>query len=154
MADNTDPAFLPGADDKEKLDNLCKRPYQDQAVWFLNAFFEQYEAEAETLWKNVAKYVEIDVDNKEEGCEVNELEAHRFLEAFDETMTVREMRTELRKSGAVGQRYASLSSISLHMLCVPLNEPSSSPTQWLIGGSHRPTSFSRCVVDLSLSRLV
>jgi hypothetical protein len=35
---------------------------------------------------------------------LDELQAHRLLEAFDETMTVREMRTYLRQHGAIGDR--------------------------------------------------
>jgi len=31
---------LSGSNDKEKLDDLISRPHKDQAVWFLNAFWE------------------------------------------------------------------------------------------------------------------
>jgi len=31
---------LSGSNDKEKLDDLTSRPHKDQAVWFLNAFWE------------------------------------------------------------------------------------------------------------------
>jgi len=96
---------LPGSTDKEKLDALCARTFKGQAVWFLNSFWETFaEAEAENLWNYVHKAQEIDVDNKEQGCHLDELQAHRLLEAFDETMTVREMRTYLRQHGAIGDR--------------------------------------------------
>jgi hypothetical protein len=31
---------LAGSNDKEKLDDLTSRTHKDQAVWFLNAFWE------------------------------------------------------------------------------------------------------------------
>ena len=37
------------------------------------------------------------------GNALDELEAHRFLEAFDEAHTVLQMRSALRKTGALGQ---------------------------------------------------
>jgi len=39
---------------------------------------------------------------------LDELQAHRLLESFDETMTVREMRTYLRQHGAIGDRVKSV----------------------------------------------
>jgi hypothetical protein len=83
--------------------------YSQQAVWFLNAYWKEFgQAEGERIWEYVQKYVEIDVDNRENGCSVDELCAHRFLEAFDETMTVRAMRSELRKNGAIGDKFRAI----------------------------------------------
>jgi hypothetical protein len=33
-------ASLPGVSDREKLDALCQQTHKEQAVWFLNAFWE------------------------------------------------------------------------------------------------------------------
>eukprot|EP00013_Stygamoeba_regulata_P022984 CAMPEP_0177645250 /NCGR_PEP_ID=MMETSP0447-20121125/9149_1 /TAXON_ID=0 /ORGANISM="Stygamoeba regulata, Strain BSH-02190019" /LENGTH=308 /DNA_ID=CAMNT_0019147721 /DNA_START=15 /DNA_END=941 /DNA_ORIENTATION=+ len=107
MADAA-PSVLPGSTDNEKLDALCKLPYKQQAVWFLNAYWEKCKDNAEIFWKYVEKFVEIDIDHRELGCAVDELCAHRFLEAFQETLTVRAMRTELRKSGAIGDRVKNI----------------------------------------------
>mmetsp|Transcript_25884 Transcript_25884/g.65013 ORF Transcript_25884/g.65013 Transcript_25884/m.65013 type:complete len:415 (+) Transcript_25884:144-1388(+) len=104
MADNKG-TVLPGSTDFEKLEYLCQRTYKAQAVWFLNAFWDSFgEGEAENLWNYVHKAVEIDLDHREAGTHLNEMEAHRLLESFDETMTVREMRTYLRQHGAIGER--------------------------------------------------
>ena len=35
-------AFLEGATDLEKLHDLCKRTHKEQAVWFLNAFWDDF----------------------------------------------------------------------------------------------------------------
>ena len=41
--------------------------------------------------------------NHEEGCGLDEMKAHVFLEQFDEAFTVREMRSKLRSTGAIGE---------------------------------------------------
>eukprot|EP00211_Chloroparvula_japonica_P008058 CAMPEP_0119121064 /NCGR_PEP_ID=MMETSP1310-20130426/1853_1 /TAXON_ID=464262 /ORGANISM="Genus nov. species nov., Strain RCC2339" /LENGTH=316 /DNA_ID=CAMNT_0007110601 /DNA_START=113 /DNA_END=1063 /DNA_ORIENTATION=- len=93
---------LEGADDSAKLRELCKKPYKDQAVWFLNAFWPQFGEQAETLWNFVDMASTID-NAKAAGNALDEMEAHRFLEKVDEAHTVLQMRNALRKTGAVGQ---------------------------------------------------
>merc|ERR1711982_112767 len=97
-------AKLAGANDLEKLHSLCAKTYKEQAVWFLNCFWEDFaEKEAELLWQYVLKNAELDLENHEEGCGLDEMKAHVFLEKFDETLTVREMRAKLRSTGAIGE---------------------------------------------------
>ena len=96
-------AFLEGATDLDKLHNLCKKTHKEQAVWFANAFWDDFaQGEAENLWRFVEHCVNID-NAKAEGNELDEMEAHRFLEKADEAHTVLEMRSRLRKTGAIGQ---------------------------------------------------
>merc|ERR1712137_317430 len=59
--------------------------------------------EAETLWSYVLVNAELDLENHEEGSALDEMKAHVFLEKFDETLTVREMRAKLRSTGAIGE---------------------------------------------------
>jgi len=93
---------LEGKTDLEKLHNLCHKTHKEQAVWFLNAFWPDFaSAEAENLWGFVDQIVRID-NRKEAGNELDELEAHRFLEKADSAHTVLEMRALLRKTGAIG----------------------------------------------------
>eukprot|EP00211_Chloroparvula_japonica_P011196 CAMPEP_0119128332 /NCGR_PEP_ID=MMETSP1310-20130426/6534_1 /TAXON_ID=464262 /ORGANISM="Genus nov. species nov., Strain RCC2339" /LENGTH=80 /DNA_ID=CAMNT_0007118663 /DNA_START=118 /DNA_END=357 /DNA_ORIENTATION=+ len=78
---------LEGADDSAKLHELCKLVYKEQAVWFLNAFWNDFgEKEAETIWKFVESAATID-NAKAEGNALDEMEAHRFLEKADEAHT-------------------------------------------------------------------
>jgi len=77
--------------------------------FFLNAFWEAglkggagVGPQAETLWNYVVKAASID-NAKAGGCALDELEAHRFLEAFGEAHTVLQMRAQLRKTGALGE---------------------------------------------------
>jgi hypothetical protein len=99
---DTFPSSLQGSNDSEKLAHLCSFPYRYQVVWYLNAFWGSGAKEvAETLWTFVEKAAQID-KAKTEGSGLDELEAHRFLEAFNDTHTVLELRAKLRKTGAIG----------------------------------------------------
>jgi hypothetical protein len=70
-------------------------------VWYLNAFWlEGGEGEAETLWDFVFRCSSID-QHKSDGCALDEMEAHRFLEQLHDAHTVLEMRAKLRATGAI-----------------------------------------------------
>jgi len=97
---------LRGANDLDKLKDLQSKPYKEQAVWALNAWWgvppqNFNEQTGERLWQFVKKIAELDLQKGKDGNEVDELQAHRFLEAFKETMTVSEMRDSLRSTGAI-----------------------------------------------------
>ena len=97
------PSTLPGKNDQERLQALSEKTHKEQIIWFLNAFWNELQAEAEKLWLFKLKCDELDLQNHENGTGLDELNAHRFLEHFHEPMTVREMRDNLRGSGAIGQ---------------------------------------------------
>merc|ERR1711991_285923 len=72
-------------------------PYGEQAVWFLNGFWNRgMEDEKEVIFKVYEMFSELD-DAAEQGCELDEHKAHRFLELLDNTMTVVAMRKKLRE---------------------------------------------------------
>merc|ERR1712100_235990 len=97
-------AKLAGANDLEKLHSLCAKTYKEQAIWFLNSFWEEFaQKEAETIWNYVGTNAELDLENHADGCGLDEMKAHVFLEKFNETLTVREMRAKLRSTGAIGE---------------------------------------------------
>merc|ERR1712137_1323908 len=95
------PKILPGASDHDKLQALSKLTYKQQAVWFMNGFWEQTEKDAEKLWQYVHTCADLDMENHENGCGLDEVNAHRFLEVYGETLTVRELREKLRSTGAL-----------------------------------------------------
>jgi len=35
----------------QKFDALTKKNYKDQAIWFLNGFWDFHQGEAENIWK-------------------------------------------------------------------------------------------------------
>jgi len=91
---------LRGSTDEEKLDDLSTYTYKNQAIWFLNAFWNTFaEKEAETIWTFVHHCNDLDLQDHEAGNHLDEMMAHRFLELIHSTLTVREMREGLRAVG-------------------------------------------------------
>lgn len=55
-----------------------RKKYSDQAIWFLNGFWKEgAEQEAETVWNNTQKFIELD-SKKKDGNELDE-----FWSAWD-----------------------------------------------------------------------
>jgi len=92
---------LSGRNDVEKLQNLSEKTHKEQAVWFLNAFWEDFaQNQSENIWDCAHKFAELD-PRKAEGNGLDEFFAHRFLELRSETLTVHAMRDKLRSVGAI-----------------------------------------------------
>jgi len=82
---------------RDRLLELTRMKYADQAKWYLNGFWtEGAEPEADSVWKFATKCIELD-KRKKDGCELDEFEAHKFLESLGETLTVIQLREKLRK---------------------------------------------------------
>ena len=68
---------LMGVDTAEKFEKLTKKPYKKQAVWFLNAFWEEYfqdEAAREKIWEYCNLMVKLDPKVK-----LNELDEFKII---------------------------------------------------------------------------
>ncbi len=86
------------ADVRNELMELTRKKYVDQAKWYLNGFWKDgAEQESENIWKYSHKFMELDAKKKAEGNELDEFEAHKFLEFLGETLTVVALREKLRK---------------------------------------------------------
>jgi len=120
-ADTTVPAKLPGNADHEKLLALSSMTYTQQAVWFLNGFWNEFEGEAELMWTWVQLFGKFDLQNGLGGSGLDELNAHRFLEHFGETMTVQEMRNKMRSTGALEPSERPKVSPLIHIALVKFN---------------------------------
>merc|ERR1719480_361223 len=70
--------------------------YRKQAIFLLNAYWAEYEKEAETVWQYVQTANELDQKKGESGHALDEFESHRFLEKFGQPLTVVAMRKELK----------------------------------------------------------
>jgi len=91
---------LDGATDTDKLISLGNKTYKEQAVWFLNAFWRAFgEQEAERVWNNAHLMAQLDTAKKMQGNALDEFMAHHFLEKNNETLTVQQMRENLRQVG-------------------------------------------------------
>jgi len=88
------------SDQKSQFLELTRKPYRDQAIWFLNGFWKEgLENDAENVWSNTQKFIELD-SRKKEGNELDEFWSHKFLESLGETLTVIQLREKLRKIDA------------------------------------------------------
>eukprot|EP00727_Mastigamoeba_balamuthi_P001261 m51a1_g11131 hypothetical protein (342) ;mRNA; f:151378-160360 len=87
---------------------LMKKCYADQAVWFLNGFWEELSGEAENVWVWAERFASLDSDNKAAGCNLDEFWSHKFLESLGETLTVIQLREKLRSIDVDNNRRMSL----------------------------------------------
>jgi len=102
---------LKGPTDVDKLADLSSQTYKNQAIWFLNAFWNTFaEAEAQNIYDYVQRCQELDLENHNQGHELDEMMAHRFLELIKSTLTVREMREGLRSVGIEKVKYVPLTN--------------------------------------------
>jgi len=81
----------------EKFNNLAKLSHKDQAIWCLNALWNQHKDKAENFWQWTNKFIEFDIQRV--GNVLDELNCHRVYESFNNTHTVRELRDKLREIG-------------------------------------------------------
>jgi len=82
---------------KGKFFELTRMKYEEQAKWFLNAFWNAgIQGECESVWKFSQKFIELD-SKKKEGNELDEFWSHKFLESLGETLTVISLREKLRQ---------------------------------------------------------
>jgi len=81
----------------EKFNEFAVQKYSQQAQSFLNAYWDEINHEAEKFWTWVEQFSELDLENKTEGCNLDEFNAHRFLEKNQETKTVKELREQLKE---------------------------------------------------------
>jgi len=86
------------AESKEltQFKQVTAKTYEDQAKFFLNAFWREYREDAENIWKYAQKIIELDLEKGKKGSDLDEFSAHRFLEHMSETKRVIELRESLR----------------------------------------------------------
>lgn len=86
--------------DRNKFTELCKMKYKDQAIWFLNGFWEEVKGDGEKFWTWVNKFSELDLlgpDRKgENGNELDQFWSAKFLEDMDKAITSQERKEALR----------------------------------------------------------
>jgi hypothetical protein len=80
----------------ERFTKIGKLPYTKQAIFFLNGLWAEHHQNAEKVWEFAHGIVKMDPKG-ENGFELEEFEAHKFLEAFAEPMTALELRDHLKK---------------------------------------------------------
>lgn len=81
--------------DEEKFNAVCEKPFKDQIIFFLNAFWPEFGDKAEEFWQIYQKFLEFDAKEKN-GKSLNEFDSHRLLEHFGEPLTVIQFREVFR----------------------------------------------------------
>jgi len=81
----------------EEFKTFTAKRYTDQAIAFLNAYWDEVNADREAIWDYTHQFIVLDHEKGKEGCDLDEFNAHRFLEKLGETKTVKQMRDELRE---------------------------------------------------------
>ena len=84
------------AEQAKAWEDIVTRKYADQAIWFLNGFWDEIQGDAEKIWGYVELMAELDEAKKADGNELDEFWSHKFLERIGRTMTVIKMREEFR----------------------------------------------------------
>jgi len=80
----------------QKFKQFTTLVYAEQAKAFLNAYWDELVGETENIWSWAHQFIELDHERQKEGNDLDEFNAHRFLERMGETKTVKQMRDELR----------------------------------------------------------
>jgi chemotaxis protein histidine kinase CheA len=76
---------------KQKWEALIAKSHQEQAIWFLNAFWNGgVKQSSEKVWEFTKQFEKLGAGNQ-----LDELKSHKFLEDAGETMTVLELRAKL-----------------------------------------------------------
>mmetsp|Transcript_9913 Transcript_9913/g.13363 ORF Transcript_9913/g.13363 Transcript_9913/m.13363 type:complete len:315 (-) Transcript_9913:53-997(-) len=84
------------ADFKDAWTKLVELPHHQQAVWFLNAFWNGgIKENVEDIWGFVDKFREMSKMGDMSPNDLNEFFGHKFLETVGETMTVLQLRAKL-----------------------------------------------------------
>lgn len=78
------------------LKEIGQLPYAKQCAFFINGMWAQgIEKDCAQIYTIYEKFIELD-KKKENGNELNEFDAHRLLEAFAETLSVKDMRETMK----------------------------------------------------------
>jgi len=80
----------------QKFKDFTNQTYIEQAKAFLNAYWGEYQSEVENVWDWTHQFIALDHENGKEGHDLDEFNAHRFLEKLGETKTIKDLRDELR----------------------------------------------------------
>merc|ERR1712038_48746 len=91
---------------KEDWERLVNKCHTKQAIWWLNGFWNELEGEADHFWFMVHAMIEIECGKEKrygklkweekEGSDLDQFQAHRFLEKMGVTMTVKELRAKVK----------------------------------------------------------
>merc|ERR1712233_201224 len=99
--------------------DLVNTTHTEQAIWWLNGFWNELEDEAEEFWNMVHIIIEIECGKEKrygklkweekEGCDLDQFQSHRFLEKMGATLTVKELRAKVKNLDVDSNKRLALS---------------------------------------------
>lgn len=104
---------------KEKFEQLSKKTFKQQAIWALNGFwfegpsFGSNPDECERVWSFTNSMIELHAAG-DNGTELDEFKAHRFLEKNVGALTVARMRQVLREVDIDFNKFVSLTEFLVY----------------------------------------
>lgn len=112
------------ADWKAKFGEITAMDHSKQSIWWLNGFWEDGAQDtAEEIWKITHLAIEIGTGQRilygkrkvevKEGCDLDEMKSHVFLEKMGETLTVRALRKRLKELDIDNNKKMALSEYYL-----------------------------------------
>ena len=131
------------AEQQAEWSAIVGKNYAGQAVWFLNGFWDEMEAQAEDVWKWVELFGQLDQEKHADGCELDEFWSHKFLESLGETMTVIEMREKFRTIDVDFNKRMSLIEFLSYRFKKTIQEVIDAPQ----GGNQEEISKAQAAVD-------
>lgn len=126
---------------------LTSKNFVAQAKWYMNGFWDEIKDEAENFWKWTLICAEIS-KNKAKTGELDEFEAHRFLEQLGETLTVSEMREKLKVIDVDFNKQMALVEYLIFKYNKTVKEVVSAPQ-----GGQEEMKQAQALVDISQSAL-
>lgn len=69
---------MSNAKELEEFKKVTAKNYADQAKFFLNAFWKEHQNDAEQIWLWTQKFIELDLEKKKDGSDLDEFNAHRY----------------------------------------------------------------------------
>jgi len=85
-----------GMSEAQRFKEFTNLTYSEQSKAFLNAYWNEYQGDCEQVWTWTHQFIALDHENGKEGHDLDEFNAHRFLEKLGETRTIKDLRDELR----------------------------------------------------------
>jgi len=106
-------------EDADAWKALVSRTHTEQAIWWLNGFWNELEGEADEFWNMVHIIIEIECGREKrygrlkweekEGCDLDQFQSHRFLEKMGATLTVKELRAKVKNLDVDSNKRLALS---------------------------------------------
>jgi len=119
---------LEGTTDLEKLECLNQKNFKEQAIWILNALFiKEKDADAPNVRQVKKMFVEMEKENGENGCDLDQFGVHQVLERQANQQTFQQLRNHLRSVGVTQFKKIGMASFLIWQLKMDIKDTVNAP---------------------------